>query len=399
MTRPLHLTAVMNHGDSLRQWDSAGLFDRQLQVLREFQERGMRISLLTHGGRDELDYQSRLPETRILCNWMGLPATTYSRRAHQLHAAQLLQSDIVRTMNAAAIVVAHRITWAWQTPMVYRFDYILSELRRNTYPEDSGTIKRQSGMERKGLASAAHVVAPTQAIADHMIEMAPDSAAKITIVPNAVDIDLFQPIQLEKEYDLVYVGRFSVVKNLISLLTAIESLDVTIAMIGGALPREAGTEYDQTVKLKERFGDLGGRIHWLGRIKNEELPTYINRGRAYILCSLSEGNPRSLIEAMACGIPSIGTNIAGIRSILTHDVNGYLCEADADSIAAAIDSLLSQPGLMRRMGENARQYAVENYSLPMLMQREYDLLMDVARRHPVDGAAKRVAHYIFRRRS
>ena len=53
---------------------------------------------------------------------------------------------------------------------------------------------------------------------------------------------------------------------------------------------------------------------------------------------------------------------------------------------------------MRRLGENARKFAVENYSLPMLAQREYELLADAARRHPVDSAAKRVAHYIFRRR-
>ena len=51
----------------------------------------------------------------------------------------------------------------------------------------------------------------------------------------------------------------------------------------------------------------------------------------------------------------------------------------------------------RRMGDNARSFAVENYSLPMRAQREYELLVDVAQRNPVDSAAKRVAHYLFRR--
>ena len=50
------------------------------------------------------------------------------------------------------------------------------------------------------------------------------------------------------------------------------------------------------------------------------------------------------------------------------------------------------------MGENARRFAVENYSLPQLAQKEYELLVDLARRHPVGSMPKRVAQYVFRRR-
>ena len=101
---------------------------------------------------------------------------------------------------------------------------------------------------------------------------------------------------------------------------------------------------------------------------------------------------------MACAMPVIGTRVPGIQSVLQHEETGYLCDTDADSIAGAIKTVLAQPDLMRRLGENARKFAVENYSLPMLAQREYELLRDVARRHPVEGAAKRLGHYLFRRR-
>ena len=398
MTPPLHLTAVLNHGDSLRQWDSAGLFDRQMALFREFQARGMRLSLLTHGGRDDLDYRSRLPGTRILCNWIGLPAKTYARHAHQVHAARLLQSDIVQTIDPDALIVALRVAWAWQIPLSFHSGYMISELFRKTHPDAHRTIKHLEDTEVRGLNTAALTIVPTRDIADKMVRLAPSAADNVTVIPNFVDTDLFRPLPEEKRYDLVYVGRFASVKNLHALLEAVDQSGRTIAMIGGPLPLEVGTEYDQTVKLKARFGDLDGRIHWLGRLKNEELPTYINRGRVYILCSLSEGTARSMLEAMACGMPCIGTNISGLRSIITHAVNGYLCNIDAGSIAAAIQSVLAQPDLMRRLGENARQYAVENYSLPMLAQREYELLLDVARRHPVGGTAKRAAHYLFRRR-
>ncbi len=251
----------------------------------------------------------------------------------------------------------------------------------------------------KALATACHVVAATQEIADDLIQKLPEAGEKMTVIPNHVDTDQFRPTTCDKCYDLIYIGRFAKEKNLIALLEAVERIGLSIAMIGGASGIEAGSAGDESKQLRERFGDLGGRIHWLGRINNEELPTYINSASAFVLCSLVEGHPRAMIEAMACGMPIIGTNVPGIRNVLQHEITGYLCDTDADSIAEAIRSVFSQPDLMRRMGDNARSFAVENYSLQMLAQREYELLLDVARRHPVDDATGRIMQYLLRRRS
>ncbi len=398
MAEPIRLVISLEFGGTIRKWDDQGLFDREQAYLRELQKHGTEIDIVSYGGRDENEFASRLPGMRILCNWLGVSPKTYRRRLHQLHAPQLLRSHVVRTLNAPSIVEALRIAWAWRIPLVYRTDFLLSKLRRNTFPADTDIIDRLQGMERKGLEYAAHVIAPSQELADSMARIVPDAATKLTIVPNFVDTERFCPMSQDKQYDLVYVGRLSVVKNLRALLEAVEKLGVTIAIIGGPLEREVGTIYDESQKLKDRFGDLDGRIHWLGRMKNEELPDYISRAKSFVLCSHSEGHPRALLEAMACGLPCIGTNVSGIRSILQHEITGHLCDTDAESIAAAIQSVLAQPGLMQLMGENARQYTVENYSLPKLAQREFAVLADVARRNPVDSAPMRLANYLVRRR-
>lgn len=399
MSHPVRLTAILNHGDSLTQWQTAGLLTVQSALLREFQKQGMEITLVSFGGREELDLAPQLPGMTILCNRYGLPQKFYARRLHQIHGRQLLRSDLVQTIDAAAIVVAMRAAWAWQLPLVYRFGFVLSWTRQRTFPSDREIIRNLSDMERRGLDLAAHVMAPTREIAREMIKLAPEASDKITVMPNFVDTERFRPLPAEKRFDLVYVGRTSAVKNLWSMLEAVEKLDVTIAIVGGPLPREHGTRYDQLAGLKERFGDLDGRIHWFGRVQQEELPGYINAGRAFILCSFSEGNARSMLEAMACGMPVIGTRVPELKYMLEHEVSGYLCDTDADSIAAAIGAVLSQPELMRTMGQNARRVTLENHSLPQLAKREYELLVDIARRNPVGGAAKRARDYIFRRRS
>ena len=400
MTRPLHVGVLLTAGGNLRQWENSGTFDRQLALYRELQDRGIRITIFSPGGRGELDFASRLPGMRILVNSMGLPSKLYTRRLHQIHAASLLHVDVLRTDSSGAMIEGLSTSWAWQIPLVCRVGYIRSELTRIVHADKPTFATPMKGLERKAWSKASHIIATTPEVANHIVDQVPTTKDKLTVIPNHVDTQIFRPATTAKHYDLIYVGRITSVKNLEALLTAAKKSDLTIAIIGAGTVRGDGTTYDEEPKrLQSIYGDLDGRIHWLGRIKNEELPAYINRSKLFVLCSLSEGHPRALIEAMACGMPIIGTGVPGIQNVLQHEITGYLCNTDADSIGAAIKTILAQPDLMRKMGENARNYAVENYSLPMLAQQEYDLLVDVAQRNPVDSAAKRVAHYLFRWRS
>ncbi len=398
MSKALPIAYVLNHGDSLSQWEQAGLFQRQTMLLREFQRRGMQITIVSFGGSEERAFASKLPGMRILCNWMGLPPKFYARRLHQLFALPLLKPALVLTADAASIVVARRIAWSWQIPLVYRFGFVLSYVHRTTSPDDRPRIKELEGMERVGLESAAHVVTPTREIAEGMIRIEPSVASKVTVIPNFVDTQQFRPLPEEKRYDLVYVGRFSVPKNLFALLAAVERLDLSIAMVGGPLPREIGTPYDLSQKLRQRFGDLDGRIHWLGRLENADLPALYNRARAFIIASRTEGTNRALMEAMACGLPAIVSDVPQLRYMIEHEVNGYLCPPERDGIAAAIETVFSRPELMRKMGAKARKRAEELYALDKLADREARLLRELARRQPMQSAAPRVIKYLLRRR-
>ncbi|MDE2855983.1 MAG: glycosyltransferase family 4 protein [Chloroflexota bacterium] len=398
MSKPLRLCYVLNHGDSLTQWKDAGLLDLQLRLIRAFRQRGAEIDIVSHGGREELALLPQLNGMKLHCNWMGLPPKTYARRIHQLHAPRLIGSQLVQTCDAAAIVVAQRIAWAWRIPLVYRFGFVLSDQRRASperfSPADLALVE---SMERQGARTAQHIICPTRQIAQQFADIEPLARDKTTVIPSAVDSENFRPLPEPKLYDLVYHGRALEFKNLWALLEAVERLDVTIAMIAGPLPREIGTEDDELPALKKRFGDLDGRIHWLGRMENTQLPAYLNRARVSIITSFSEGTARSLSEAMACGLPCIATRVPELKYMIEHEVNGYLCETDTASIEDAIKTVLSKPDMMKTMGENARRDALEVYSFEQLAQKEYDLLLDIARRNPVEGASARIAKYLFRR--
>ncbi len=399
MPRTITLTVCLSQLSTFGKLDVSGNFDSEMSLYRLLQEMGIQVQLFTHGGREEYAYAKRIHGMRILCNWLGLPHPIYERRSHLLHAPALLSSDIVMTHKPSALRSALRAEWAWRIPFVFRASFHWSSNLPVFRPDDHDFIARVAGMERRALDRAVQIIASTQDIADLLIQQAPSAASKVKIIPNYVDTQIFRPIPCEKKYDLVYVGRIESIKNLSALLQAVEQLGITIAIIGGGTVLEGGKDRvrDEEILLHKRFGDLDGRIHWLGRVKNEKLPPYINQARAFVLPSRREGHPRAMIEAMACGMPVIGTRVFGIKSVLQHEVTGYLCDTDSDSIAQAIEAVLAQPSLMQTMGENARQYALQHYSLPELAQQFYDSLHEIARHHPAGGAPGRLAGYFTRR--
>ncbi len=398
--RPLTVTIFMEPGTSLLQIDADGVMGREIKYLQALCDQGMRINLLSFAGPSERDYAPPSPNIRLLCNSRGLPDRTYVRRAHQIHALPLLRSHVIETRTVHGMRPALRAHRAWRTPLVCRFGWFWStsiETKPNILPSQ---VQEAYAYERQIFTSATHIAPASEFQAQEVLRRAPSAAGKITTIPGYVDCDLFQPMASEKRYDLMYVGTLRHIKNLDAMLEAVERTEASIAIIGDTSVDAEGNPLEPEVaeRLKSRFGDLDGRIHWLGTILNDDMPAYINQAKALILCSFSEGVPRCMLEAFACGVPVIGSKVGGLQSTLRHEETGYLCNTDVDSITAAINTVLSQPQLIETMGRNAREFVVENFSLPASARREYELLADVARRHPVDGIAKRVANYVMRRR-
>ena len=399
-SEPLTVTVFIDVLSSLRSWDALNVLERECQYYNALVEKGLRMNFISYGGRDEQDYASYMPRVRILSNWLGLPMRTYQRRVFQLHALPLLRSQIIRTHDTHAMLAALRAQWAWRVPFVFRMGYFWSISAAANPQSSQSYLEEARSYERAAFTKATHIIPATSDQAAGVAACVPAAANKTTVISHYVDCDLFRPLDSEKRFDLIYVGRLSAIKNLEATLEAVERTGATIAIIGGGSASTDGKNVEPEIeaRLKERFGGVNGRIHWLGQMPNESLPALINQARSLILCSHSEGQPRSMLEAMACGVPVIGSKVGGIASTLRHEETGYLCGTDVDSIAEAIDTVLAQPRLLEEMGANARRYAIDNFSLQEIAQREADLLKEIARRNPVESAAKRVLHYIFRRR-
>jgi glycosyltransferase involved in cell wall biosynthesis len=112
-----------------------------------------------------------------------------------------------------------------------------------------------------------------------------------------------------------------------------------------------------------------------------ELPPPLWRGRVFVQASDYEGHPHALLEAMAAGLPVIATDVGGTAACFTHGVHGLLVPpGDAGALAAAITTLLHNPGVIKTMGDAARRHASACFGLETMLDATEALLHEVAAR-------------------
>lgn len=189
------------------------------------------------------------------------------------------------------------------------------------------------------------------------------------LIPNYVETKVFKPMNIaKKKGSICFIGRLSQEKNLFALLVALKGLPYTISIIGLG---------EQEVQLKKFANTNEVNANFLGNIPNHELPKILNPHELFILPSLYENMPKTLLEAMSCGMPVIGTNVKGINEVIEDRKNGILCATDSNSIKAAIISLMENEELKQKLGENARRTIIENYRLDNLAKKELGLMEEL----------------------
>jgi glycosyltransferase involved in cell wall biosynthesis len=195
-------------------------------------------------------------------------------------------------------------------------------------------------------------------------------ARRIACIPNGVDLDLFTPLRSEKDYDVVFVGRLAPEKDLPTLLEAASLLGgLRIAIVGDGPLRE---------DLAARAAAIDVELVLLGALPHSRLPEVLARSRCFVLPSPYEGQPKALLEAMACGLPCVAANIPAVKELAGEDAIALFKPGRPDSLAASIRCVLDDLSFATKLGRNARNVIWERFNLRMLLQREVQLLGELA---------------------
>jgi glycosyltransferase involved in cell wall biosynthesis len=184
---------------------------------------------------------------------------------------------------------------------------------------------------------------------------------------------------------LLTVSRIDPRKNLRVLPEMLRRLAtsgaVSLDIIGPAVgaPGEA-----ERACIERDAAATGAAVRLLGTVPLDQLLQRYAEYDAFILpTGPGEGVPRVLLEAMAAGLPIVTTSVAGIPSLITHEVNGLLVEPAASSLAAAVERLLADPTLRHRLIANgyqtARRFTLEAQAERMMQSVSAQLRLTLKR--------------------
>ncbi|MGA2568882.1 MAG: glycosyltransferase [Terracidiphilus sp.] len=201
----------------------------------------------------------------------------------------------------------------------------------------------------------------------------------LSVLANGIDVDAWEPdartraavrreLGVTDDFLWIAVGRLEQVKDYPTLLRAFRwSRRKARLVILGAGPMKA--------ELTRLAGELGleRRTRFLGF--EPDVRRRMQAADGVVLASRHEGLPMVLLEAGACGLPSVATDVAGTQEVIVDGVNGWLARAgDVRSLAAAMERLMNAPFDKRReMSECAKKLVTRRFGMAMVLDRWEEL--------------------------
>ncbi len=201
---------------------------------------------------------------------------------------------------------------------------------------------------------------------------------KISVIKNGIDIDFFRKeiSQAERfrkihgieknDFVLGTVANFRKIKNYPFLIKAFKILfhrnkNLKLICVGG------GYDLDDIKRMALKY-HLEKAIIFTGYSRN--VGEYLSLMDVFVLCSLKEGFPNVLLQAMAMSLPVISANVGGCPEIIDHMKNGILYPSnDLGKFIEAIASLTTNTDLAGRLGSNAKRTVEEKFSLNRMIKK------------------------------
>jgi len=376
----MQMALFFTRGVSLKLWLEAGLFDREKQLYEEHlrREHFRKVYWLTYGKddaatADELKAAGRLhpdivvlPMPRFIPGWWG--GLFYSFLMPLFCRRWLKSADIFKTNQMDGSWAAVLAKWLYRKPLVVRTGYTWSLLRKK-HCAAKYKQKLIGLIERFAYKNAAIAVVTSEIQAQYISERYSIPEKDVQIVPNYINTQLFTPQKSVEKYSdrLIYVGRLNEEKNLFNLIEAVAQTGLTLDIYGQGDIRD---------KLEALAKKLNAKVNFMGIVPNNELPGILNRYRYYILSSFYEGMPKTLLEAMACGLVCIGADVEGINNIIEDGVTGCLAKGtQADALVEVIKRAARLPS-DSITAEGLRRVR-KSFSLETVVEREKEIIANL----------------------
>ena len=284
----------------------------------------------------------------------------------EMHRIEMRRS-LVSSRNPAALVQLHRLVKELAPDIVHGHSSIggalgrLASLRsgaQRVYTPNALAVGRAVTFAERQLARITDaVVAVSPSEADDMVHRGIAPAARITIIPNGIDLDPPEPRDLRGLLGIGPAAPLIATMGRIGWQKASDQFVLAAAELADSHPEAEflligdGPDRASVLALAEDL--LGARFHWL-----RELPgaaAYLHDVTVFALPSRFEGGPYAPLEAIRSGVPVVLSDAAGNRDVIENQRSGLLVRAeDPSALARAMQELLDDPQRREELAAEAR---------------------------------------------
>lgn len=343
--------------------------DRPGQPTRVAMTRGVEVEHLTAGPATDLPKDALLPYMNAFAREL---AVSWRADPPDIVHAHFWMSG----MAAVAARAARHFARGTGVPVVQTFHALGTVKRRWQGAADTSPAERIAVEARLARRVDRIIATCRDEVAELRAMGAPDT--RIEVVPCGVDTDLFRrrPPAPGPAARLLTIGRLVPRKGVDDIIRALAVLDTAeLLVVGGPSPDEL--EFDPEVT---RLQDLaarhrvGGRVNFAGRVDHDRLPSIISAADLVVAVPIYEPFGIVPLEAMACGVPVVGSAVGGLLDTVVDGVTGVLVEAgNPPALAAAIQALLADPDLRAAMGAAGAERVRAHFSWDRVALRTEDV--------------------------
>ena len=355
------LIVVLTPKVPLSKWFDLGMGSRELAIYKEISSKVKRIILINPSERDESDLVEN-PTIEVLrknsYRLLSDPRSPYFVKGEKI---------IIKTNQMLSAPFALFLKTKLSGKLLIRTGYQLSDFcaRQLSIYRPKTVFKFLIAILVEYIAfKGADSIVVTSLSAKKRVAKIFGPKSEITIIPNFVDHKTFRPIKgVERKFDVISVGRLAKQKHHEMLLQTLAGTNFKALIVGNGEQRE---------KIQQKAVSLGVHCTIQNAVQHDKLPGLLNSAKCFALFSDYEGDPKTLIEALSCGLPVLTRNTQGCGEIIESS-NAGITVSGPDDAKAWLLELITNENLRSELGKKGRVYIEQKRTIKTIVEQETEV--------------------------
>ena len=364
----MHVLFLFTYEMSIKGWHEAGLLNRELKLYKELQKtKDIKYTFVTYGDQEDLSFSNKLENINVVPLYQNLKYfnNKYIRFLYSFTFPFYLKRlninpDLIKTNQLNGVWIAIIYKLISKKPLLIRtgYDMFLFKVKEKKYIKSLFVYL----ITQLGIIFSNYYLVTSKSDLKFLSKKYFFTKNKILLRPNWVDIPKYvKPVGKRLENKILSVGRLEEQKNYKQLINAFGNSEFLLDIVG------SGTKEEELKSLAKKKNT---NCDFFGNIEHNKLLEMYKEYKIFITTTLYEGNPKTILEAMANGCVVIAPNIDNISEIIENNINGILFDPNNNNLFNLVNTLVVDREKIVEISNNSVSYIKKYFSFKYALENE-----------------------------